>query len=190
MAEKNKTGRSGLRVFSGGQDPTARIGSVSVVVAPEHKPPFPVQARVLEEDTFLVMSARPTVCEPEEDPIRLMTRLIETRPEVPGSVRISGRRPYRILAIVHDVNQDPTWRESWVSEALEGALRASEERGIEALSLEMLGCVHGRLDPLRFTTLLIRTIRRIDPGRIQRIWLVSPRGVREADVARRLRAAP
>ena len=59
MAEKNKTGRSGLRVFSGGQDPTARIGSVSVVVAPEHKPPFPVQARVLEEILADLAQERP-----------------------------------------------------------------------------------------------------------------------------------
>lgn len=188
MAKKRYTGRSGLRVLAGGQDPTARIGAVSVVVAPEDNPPFAVQARVLEEDTFLVMSAGPTVCEPEEDPIRLMTQLIETRPEVPGSVRICGRGPYRMLAIVHDVNQEPTWRESWVVEALEGAICAAEERGIKSLSLEMLGCVHGRLDPMRFTALLTETIHRTPPERIQRIWLVPPRGVREADVARRLRA--
>lgn len=190
MVKKRTTDLSGFRVLTGGQDPTARIGPVSVVVAPEGKPPFPVQARVLEEDTFLVMSARPTVFEPEEDPMRLMTRLINTRPEIPGDVRVCGGRPYRMLAIVHDVNQDPTWREAWVAEALEKALCAAEERRIEALSLEMLGCVHGRMDPLRFAVLLMEAIQRIRPRRIQRMWLVSPRGVREAAVARRLRESP
>ena len=128
--------RSALRVLQGGRDPAARLGPVLVVVSGPDRPPFPVEALVLEEDTFLVLSAEPTVVDPPEEPMRLMTRLIETLPETPGSVLVRERDPVRMLAVVHDVNQDPSWREAWVHRALEGALQEAEPEGFVRLFVD------------------------------------------------------
>jgi len=177
-----------LQVLPGGRDPAARIGPVLVVAGGKNDtPPFPVDAVVLEEDRFLVLSAEPVFVEPLEDPMRLMTRLIETRPETPGHVLVRGRGPYRMLAIVHDVDQEPSWREEWVAEALERVLRKAQSLGIEALSLEMLGCMHGRLAPRRFSALFREAVRCAGPGSLKRVWLRVPRKVTPSAVAGLLR---
>lgn len=187
MIARTKRKNVQLRLISGGQDPTARLRGIHVVVSSGEKKPFPVDARVVEEDTFLVLSEEPTVCEPVESPVHLMTRLIETRPEIPGSVLVRGSGPYKIMAVVHDVNQDPTWREYWVSQALKGAFRAADRRKLKAVALDMLGCMHGRLNPLRFTRLLKRALDAEAPQYLRRIWILPPRGIQEAEIARWIR---
>ncbi len=187
MTPPGDAGRAGLRVLPGGRDPAARLGPVLVVVAPPHRPPFPVEAKIVEEDTFLVLSADPRVVEPPEDPMRLMTRLIETRPETPGRVLVRRGAPLRMLAIVHDLNQDPSWRESWVARALEEAIHRAEEQGLGSVGLEMLGCMHGRLEPARFLALLGEAIERNAPRSVRRLWLVPPKGRRAEEIAGRIR---
>jgi len=190
MERKDKPDRRHFRVLSGGQDPVANLGSILVVAGgPEEAPPFQVEASVMEEDTFLVLSAEPIVVDPLEEPIRLMTRLIETRQETPGSVLVRGSGPYRMLAIVHDVEQDPTWREEWVAEALEQSLREAEARELRCISLEMLGCMHGRLGSARFAALFEEAVLRVRPRRLKRVWLRVPRKRNPGVVARMLREA-
>jgi hypothetical protein len=72
-----------------------------------------------------MMSASPTVCEPDIHPIRLMTDVINAEPEPIGSVVVRKGNPLRFLAIVHDVNQEPTWREEWVVIAFIKGFRCS-----------------------------------------------------------------
>ena len=84
---------------------------MDVVAAPYNRPPFKVDALAVEEDTFLVMSADRKVHDTREPLIRIMTRVIETQPKDPGSVFVKGGSPLRFLAIVHDLNEEPTWRE-------------------------------------------------------------------------------
>lgn len=179
-----------MRMIRGGKDPAARLGPVHVVVAPPDRPPFPVEALILEEDTFLVLSAEPVVVDPPEEPMRLMTRLIETRPETPGSVLVREREPVRMLAVVHDVNREPSWREEWVARALERALEKAEQRGMHSVGLEMLGCMHGRLDPVRFASLLKATLARLAPCKVRRIWLMPSRKRKPGEIGRCLREAP
>jgi len=190
MAQGEHEKRNGLRVLSGGRDPVAVLGPLHVVAAAvDEVPPFPVEATVVEEDTFLVLSAEPIWVDPPEEPIRLMTRLIETRQETPGSVLVRGRGPYRMLAIVHDVEQDPTWKEEWVAEALERVLREAEARELRSVSLEMLGCMHGRLGSARFATLFEAAVLRVRPRWLKRVWLLVPRKMKPNVVARKLRKA-
>jgi len=189
MTEQRKR-RDALRVVPGGKDPAARLGPVLVVVASPERPPFPVEALVLEEDTFLVLSAEPAVVDPPEEPMRLMTRLIETRPATPGSVLVRGRDPVRMLSVVHDVNREPSWRETWVARALERALDEAEQRGMRSVGLEMLGCVHGRLDPARFASLLKAALARLAPRKVRRIWLMPSRKRKPGEIGRFLREAP
>lgn len=150
------------------------FGSMSIVAAPENSSPFDVDAIVFEEDTWLVLSADPKACEPEEHPIRLMTELIEAQPEPVGSVLIKGRNPTRFLAIVHDVDQDPTWREEWVESALKEILRLAEHRSLRSVKLPLLGTLHGRLEKQRFVVLLGRALAQATFNHLKSLWLVAP----------------
>lgn len=150
------------------------FGPYSIVAAPVTKPPFPVDALVEEEDTFLVLSAERPVRVPGGSLVEVMTKVIETRPEVPGSVLPKGDSPPRYLAIVHDLNQDPTWREEWIESALDRVFQISDERKIQTIALPLLGTLHGDFDKRRFVVLLRRVLERVSPVYLRRIWMVTP----------------
>jgi hypothetical protein len=150
------------------------IGSVDVVAAPDKRPPFNVDAVAVEEDTFLVMSAHRRVQDPKEPLIKIMTRVIETRPKAPGSVFVKGGSPLRFLAVVHDLNEEPTWREEWILGALEAIFREAERRELRAIALPFLGTLHGSLEKERFLVLLRSALEKISVNHLKRLWLVVP----------------
>ena len=150
------------------------IGSVSITAAPKDRPPFKVDAVAAEEDTFLVLSANPEVRDPGEPLVRVMTRVIETKPSTPGSVLIRGRDPTRLLAIVHDLNLEPSWREEWIESALKGIFLIAENQRLRSIALPFLGSLYGSLEKRRFIVLLSKTLGQITLVNLKRIWLVVP----------------
>jgi len=150
------------------------VGSVDIVAAPENRPPFKVDAVAVEEDTFLVMSADRRVQDPREPLIKIMTRVIETQPKAPGSVFVRGGSPLRFLAVVHDLNEEPTWREDWIIGALEAIFQEAERRGLNSIALPFLGALQGSLDKARFLVLLRSVLEKIPANHLTRIWLVVP----------------
>ena len=169
MAEKNS-----LRLIQGGLHHSISFGPVRIVSAPEDSPPFRVQALVFEEDTWLIMSANPKTCEPEEHPVRMMTQMIEARPEQVGTVLVRGNNPKRFLAIVHDVDQDPTWRESWVESALIQIFLNAEQRRIQSIGLPLIGTLHGNLQKQHFVELLYKVLVQMTFNHLKRLWLITP----------------
>jgi len=153
------------------------FGSTSIVTGPENAPPFEVEAIVYEEDTWLILSADPKVYEPEENPIRLMTELIEAQPNPVGTVLVTGQKPLRFMAVVHDVDQEPTWREEWVESALREIFRKSEQRRLRSVGLPLLGTLHGKLGKQRFVELLGRALTQTTFDHLRRLWIISPAGV-------------
>ncbi|MDY7037104.1 MAG: hypothetical protein SV375_13190, partial [Thermodesulfobacteriota bacterium] len=144
---ENKTNPSPcLRLIRGGLQREISIGSLSIVTGPQDRPPFLVDAIAAEEDTFLILSADTRIREPNEHPVRLLTRLIETQPETPGSVLVKGGNPLRLLAIIHDFNQEPSWREEWIRSSLECIFREIESRRLESIALPLLGTLHGSFE--------------------------------------------
>ena len=73
--------RKKFKIIAGGLHRKISFEPVRIVAAPENSAPFQVDALVFEEDTWLVMSANPTICEPEVHPIRLMTDVIDAEPD-------------------------------------------------------------------------------------------------------------
>lgn len=166
--------RARLRVIRGTYPCQVSLGSLNIVAAPEDMPPFPVDAVAFEEDTFLVLSAPPQVRETKEPLVRVMTRVIETRPKTPGSVLVKGKRPLRFLAIVHDLNQEPSWREEWVASALSEIFREAESRRLQSIALPFLGTLHGSLKKQRFLVLLRCALERMSATHLKRVWLIVP----------------
>jgi len=166
--------RQKFRLIQGGLQCQTVFASLNVIAAPETSPPFKVDAIAYEEDTWLMMSAEPEIADPPEHPIRLMTDLIEAQPRAAGNVVVRGKNPLQFLAIVHDVNQDPTWREQWVEACLEKIFNESEQRMLQAIGLPLLGTKHGRLEMKRFIFLLRHVLKRIAFKHLKHLWLVSP----------------
>jgi len=163
-----------LRLIRGGYPREISLGSLDIVAAPKDSPPFTVDAVAFEEDTFLVLSADRKVRAPTEPLVRLMTRVIETQPETPGSVLVKGKAPLHLLAIVHDLNQEPSWREEWIASALDGIFREAESRRLQSIALPFLGTLHGSLEKERFIKLLRSALERTSPAHLKRLWLVVP----------------
>jgi len=166
--------RKKFKIIPGGLHRKISFEHVRIVAAPEISAPFEVDALVFEEDTWLVMSANPTICEPEVHPIRLMTDVINAEPEAVGSVRIKDGHPLRFLAIVHDVNQEPTWQEAWIERALKAVFQKAEQRKISAIGLPLLGTRHGRLAKPRFGVILGRVLKLTTFNYLKQIWLIVP----------------
>jgi len=162
-----------LRLVQGGLSRKLFFGALEIVVAPSRLRPFEIDAIICEEDTWLIMSAEPKEIEPPEHPIRLMTALIGAKPEPVGSVLVKGCCPLKFLAVVHDVDQDPTWDEDWIAEALINVFKEAERRKLRAIGLPLLGTRHGKLPMVRFAELLRRAIEQHTRVHLRRLWLMT-----------------
>lgn len=153
-----------------------RLGAVRVQVASRDRPPFEVDAVAIEDDTYSVLSSDPEFREPTEHPIRIWTAVHEMEPAETGSVSVKPGEPVKLLAVVHDLSADPTWKEEWVARALDEVFRCAEELGTRHLGLEALGAMHGRLPLERFLELLGDTLERHAASVPDRLWLIAPKG--------------
>lgn len=171
-----KANQPQLQVIQGGHQFEMSLGRYAITAAPTIKPPFPIDAVVEEEDTFLVLSAEARVRKPEGSFLKIMTNVIETRPETPGTVLLRGKNPIRLLAIIHDLNQDPSWKEAWIKSALNRIFHVSDRRKLQSIALPFLGTHHGTLDKKRFVVILRHALQKNSPSYLQRLWLVMPVG--------------
>lgn len=178
MSAKKELGPH-LRVIEGGLACCIRFGSLQIVSTPESAPPFEVDAVAFEEDTFLIMSAARQVIEPREHPIRIMTEVINFKPAPVGRVLIRGQKPLRFLAIVHDLNHRPSWKEEWISGALREIFRLVEQRQLHRIALQPLGTIYGQLTIERFGALLSTVLKSTAFDFLRHIWLQVPIGVNQ-----------
>jgi hypothetical protein len=166
------TDKTSLRLIRGGRD-ELRLGTLRVAVAPAESAPFPVEAEIVEEDTWQVLGAGPDVDLPTEHPVQILTEVLSAQPLPPGSVVVREGIPLRLMAVVHDLNQEPSCRPEWVAAALGEGLRIAEERTIRTLSLPLMGVRHGRLPAAGFVHLLVVAVRE-QPRHLQKLWLIVP----------------
>jgi len=168
--------RPRLRLLWGVRDHEITFRSLRIVAAPWNRPPFPVDAVVYEDDTYHVLSADPEFQEVTEHPIRLMTEVLAARPSIPGEVIIKRGAPLRFLVVIHDLNQDPTWREEWIIAGLDGIFQQADERKLEALALPLLGARYASLERERFAALLGKRLSLLSVTSLKRLWLAAPDG--------------
>ena len=82
--------------------------------------------------------------------------------------------PLRFLAVVHDLDQEPSWREGWIERALEEVFREAERRTLQKIALPFLGTKHGSLEKERFMILFREFLKRRPSPYPLQVWLVLP----------------
>ena len=169
-----------LRSIPGGRRPEVSFGGIRIVAAAADDPPFEVDAVVAEEDTWLALSADATVVRPPGHPVRVMTQVWDAEPARPGSVTIQPGVPTDLLAIVHDLNAEPSLRDEWVEAALSEVFSALATRCLASVALPLVGTKHGCLHESKFMELLRGALESHVRQRAEleseafpvRIWLV------------------
>jgi hypothetical protein len=142
-----------------------------------------MDAVIMEEDTFLVMSTDVDLVLSDEHPVRVINKARAIDPEPLGSVVIRSGRPLVMLAIVHDLGADPICTEGAVRAALDQIVAITESRQLRRIALPMLGVLHGGLEVervLELTRSVMRTAKRV-----QDVWLLVEKRA-EASVKRLL----
>lgn len=167
-------GKDHLRVIAGGRDRHVDVGRLRVVAGPVGRPPFAVGGIICEEDTFLVMSAAGEVREPDGDLVRIVAGAYSTLPYQPGSVVVQEGTPVRLLAVVHDLNLEPSCRREWVQAACKSALLLADRRKLRHIAMPLVGSAHGVLDWRTAIDLLAAVLRELQVEYLQRLWLLVP----------------
>lgn len=164
-----------LRLIHGDLDQVIRLGPLSIQLAPQERPPFAVSAVAVEQDTALVLDEEPVLQMPHSSLRELGEELERFSEPVPGSVVVQRGTPRRLYAIVHDLEQEPTWREEWIEAVLRNLLRLVERQKLAAIALPLLGNRFGSLPPERFIQLLCEAVTMFPPRLPLKVWLVVPR---------------
>lgn len=175
MSRSASSRKPHLQVLPGGRRVSADVAGIRIVIAREDDPPFAVDGVVVEEDTWLALGVPSDVVSSADHPVRVMTRAWEARPEEPGTVLVKRGSPLRLHAVVHDLDADPSWKDTWVRAALSAIFEEASQHRIRALRLPLLGTKHGRLPASRFMVLLREALveqAARGPQSLQGIWLV------------------
>jgi hypothetical protein len=152
------------------------LGSTTVTIAPPDEAPFPVQAVVEEQDTCLILDIEPVIRKPMESFPRLVRQANEQRPRTPGEVVVRPGSPMRLLAVVHDLEREPSCKESWINDALLNVLRQLGRHRVNAAALPLLGTVHGHFNGMRFVRLLRDALHSHTSSYPKKLWLIAPEG--------------
>lgn len=157
-------------------DCSLRLGDVTLVAAPRTHPPFTCQAMVEEQDTYLLMAEQTTLKDPGKPAWYLANTLQQQEACQPGSVIIKSHAPIRLLAVVHNIDQEPTCHPAHISKAYQSLLQILQEKEISSVGLPLLGTVHGKLLITEAIALLADCVQAGLPESLQRIWLILPSG--------------
>ncbi|MDZ7829691.1 MAG: hypothetical protein U5K33_09475 [Halofilum sp. (in: g-proteobacteria)] len=128
-------------------------------------------AVVREEDVQLILTAAANPSPPTQSLDELERAALNAPSRSPGSVVVRPGRPMILLAVIHDLDREPSWREDWILAATVAALRAARWRGLMHLSMPLLGTVHGRLDPWRAAELLAEALVHDSLPRPETLWI-------------------
>lgn len=156
-------------------------------VPTEGELPFEPDAVVREEDTWLVLSGDRVPEAPDGDPGELLREAADYEPQPPGTVVVREASPAELLAVVHDLDREPTTcRAEWVDEALAAVMDELHALGAETVVLPVLGAVHGTLHPLRFHRSLRAALDGASPWALREICVrvppkVDPRAARDVE---------
>ncbi|MBN2433096.1 MAG: hypothetical protein JXQ27_16615 [Acidobacteria bacterium] len=130
-----------------------------------------LDAMVIEEDTYLVLSTPHRQMQESAHPVRVIHRAYNAEPEMPGAVIVKAGSPLLLLAVVHHLSYDPSFSEEWITLALENVMCFCAARQIRSLGTPILGSVYGSFPAQRFLSLLRGAMERRSLPGLREIWL-------------------
>ncbi len=153
-----------------------QINGLDIYIAPEDCPPFSVKAIVEEQDTSLVLEPSDEI--PEYSDVRPLWYQANTQELQkvyhPGEVIVKSYNPIRLLAIVHDLDCEPSWKIDWIKAAIKNIFNLCAEKQLLSLALPILGAQYGKLKSAEFLKLLVSQLLLKPLDCPQRIWLLVP----------------
>jgi hypothetical protein len=153
------------------------VGNLEIIAAPWPLRPFPCEAIVEEQDTYLLLGESRELPASEEKTWYLTHKMQEQRAVTPGSVIMQRHhRPLRLTAVVNDVEQDPVCREEWVLSALRKIFELASIERFRSLALPLLGMNYGQLEADRVMNLVQSALLSSEASTLRRLWLILPRG--------------
>lgn len=78
------------------------------------------------------------------------------------------------MAIVHDLDYEPSWKIDWIKSAIKNILNICGEKQLLTLVLPVLGAQYGKLKSEEFLKLLVNQLYFKQSDYPQRIWLLIP----------------
>jgi hypothetical protein len=124
---------------------------------------------VVEDDTWLVMSADNHIPEYSALPIRVMTDLIDQEPVSTGTI-LRGNRQWKM--IVYDLDRDPVSRTEWVEDAFQSLLSEARHHGLRSLSIPLPGCRHGPTSAMRSFKIILDSLKNWQQDQAMQINLI------------------
>lgn len=151
------------------------INDVAIVIVADNLAPDDVAAVVEEQDTALVLGKPSKITVSDEQPSWVLANKLESQDELdPGSVIIRDNKTIKLLAVVHDLSQDPSWKAKWIEKAMNNIFNISNSYGIRSIKLPILGAQYGRYPMEDFLSLLAQRILQHSAS-FEKIWLVVPK---------------
>jgi hypothetical protein len=149
------------------------MGLVRVTVGPPTEELRSVDAIVVEDDTFNVLSAGPEFRPPGVtlEQAGAVAAAADARPL--GSVAVRQGRPLIFQAIVHDLSREPSCTEADVRASLAGVFAEAERRQLKAIAMLPLGVRLGPLDLAGFLDRLHASLAGAHLRSVERIWIVA-----------------
>ena len=152
-----------------------KIRDLSIFIIPENLAPAKVAAIVEEQDTSLVLGKPTTISLTEDKPSWFLANKLESQELLqPGSVVTQKGKPGKLLAIIHDLDSEPTWKREWISQALDNIFLLTGSLDLNSLQLPVLGAQHGRFALTEFLSLLCQKLHAYN-GPLKKIWLIVRR---------------
>ncbi|MCK5666886.1 MAG: hypothetical protein KAI17_25540 [Thiotrichaceae bacterium] len=152
------------------------INQINIYIAPEDCSPFPVKAIVEEQDTSLVLEPADEIHEYNDTrPLWYLSNTRELQKGYQaGEVIVKSFNPMRFLAIVHDLDCDPTWSTDWIKAAIENVFGLCCDKELVSLALPVLGSQFGKIDNETFLKLLVKQLQHKQSDFPEQIWLIVP----------------
>ena len=157
-------------------DCIAHKNNILVHAAPIEHPPFTVSAIMEEQDTHLLLQRPTTLIDPGKPAWYLANKLEQERIYNLGDIISSGKDPIRLLAIVHDIDRQPTCNLDDISTAYQNLLTTIELHHITSLGMPLLGTVHGQFSLETAMTAFRETMISHPCICLKKLWLILPEG--------------
>ncbi len=150
------------------------IGRINIAIAPIDYVPHDIDALVEEQDTQLLMAVDSEIVYPEDDFDTLISQMTTGKGRRPGQILVKEDKPIRLQAIIHDINQEPSWKAEWIAFALKQLIEEIKNYEIKVLAMPLLGTHHGNMAEDDSIELLCSCITTDHTLPLEKLWLVAP----------------